>query len=523
MPTKKSDATDTGRAMPATDQDPAPDPQTSDPDPASETSEAIAPDPMTADPLASRDEHEPPGASADPVEPTDGAAERHPEIAAEATPVVEEAAPAEQGYDDGHDEDRGWSFPARALAFLLVLLGGAAVGVWAAPKLAPRLPAGMAPVAAWLTPGRAEAEAEIAALQARLDGEVAALNDRIAALPDAAALQGEAAGLVSTARTELGGEIDALRAAMAQAAGGDTTERVGRLETAVEGATAELASLKAQIASGAASLSDDAAAGIDTYRAELDGLKAEVGRLSGAVSGLGGRLDEVAASAEARVSEAQAQAAQVEETATAQRDLSAAQADLAQIRAALASGAPFEAPLDSLASNAGVSPPAGLAAAAASGVATPAALRTSFGDAAHEAIRASIAAGAGEGLVARSRAFLEAQVASRSLTPQEGATPDAVLSRVEDALRRDDRRRGADRGRAAAVRGARRDAGLDRDGQGAGRRRGGPCGAVGFDLDPQLTEGARCSGPCSRSSSFSPSPPGSRSARRGSSKLRARC
>ena len=47
-------------------------------------------------------------------------------------------------------------------------------------------------------------------------------------------------------------------------------------------------------------------------------------------------------------------------------------------------------------------------------------------------------ASAGEGLLGRSNAYLRAQVASRSLTPQEGLSPDAVLSRMEDDLRHDD-------------------------------------------------------------------------------------
>ena len=56
-------------------------------------------------------------------------------------------------------------------------------------------------------------------------------------------------------------------------------------------------------------------------------------------------------------------------------------------------------------------------------------------DAAHDAIRASIEAKSGDGILARSRAFLEAQIATRSLTPQEGSSADAVLSRMEEQLR----------------------------------------------------------------------------------------
>ncbi len=116
----------------------------------------------------------------------------------------------------------------------------------------------------------------------------------------------------------------------------------------------------------------------------------------------------------------------------------ATQSDVALIRAAIASGQPFAAPLKQLAGRPGVAVAPDLEAAAPGGVATMAELRDSFSDAAHAAIRASIVAGAGEGFFARSRAFLQAEVASRSLTPQQGNGPDAVLSRMEDKLRRDD-------------------------------------------------------------------------------------
>ena len=450
MPTKKSDTTPRGRATPRPDGEVEADPSPSD-EPRLDAEPIDSPTPDAAPPLFAET---PPAASDDAPADPPTASEPHPETAPEwrAEPVtsprpetVVEARPAyvaepveDEVHDDAQEEDRGWSFAARALGFLLVLLGGAALGIWGAPKLAPLLPSGLSPVAAWLTPGQTALEADIAALQARLDGEVSALNDRLAAVPDAASVQTETAASIASARTDLVGQIDALRTELAQPDRGDVDERLGRLETALDGASAELASFRDQIAAGTASLSGDAAASIDAYRAELDGLKAEVGRLSGAVSTLGGRVEEVAASAETRVTEAQAQAAQAQETAAAERDLSVAQADLVAIRAALASGQPFQQQLESLAASAQVTPPQSLTAVAATGVATPAALQTSFSDAAHQAIRASISASAGEGLMARSRAFLESQVAGRSLTPQSGATPDAVLSRAEDALRRDD-------------------------------------------------------------------------------------
>ena len=82
-------------------------------------------------------------------------------------------------------------------------------------------------------------------------------------------------------------------------------------------------------------------------------------------------------------------------------------------------------------------PPA-LAAGAQSGIPTLASLRDSFPDAAHAAIQASVLASAGDGVLARANAFVKAQVASRSLTPQPGNGTDAVLSRMEDKLRHDD-------------------------------------------------------------------------------------
>ncbi|MBP7242252.1 hypothetical protein [Amaricoccus sp.] len=353
------------------------------------------------------------------AEPADGS----PPAAAGPEPVVVD--------EEFHEE--GWSFAAKALATLLLLIVGAGIGVWAAPRIATLLPSGMSGVSAWLTPGASEAETRIAALQTEVEG----LRGQMAALPDASAMETRAEGAVAALRSEIAAQIDGVRQDLARPEAGDVGDRVGKLETALAGATTELATLKQQIESGASGLSADAAAGLDTYRAELQGLKAEVGRLSGSVSGLGARFDEANAAAEARASQAEQQAATVQENATAARDRAAALADIAAIRAALADGEPFQPAIDRLAA-AGVSVPQGLAGAAADGVETPAELRAGFGPAAHAAIRASIEAGANEGFIGRARAFLDAQIAGRSLAPREGMDPDAVLSRVEDALKRDD-------------------------------------------------------------------------------------
>ena len=60
-------------------------------------------------------------------------------------------------------------------------------------------------------------------------------------------------------------------------------------------------------------------------------------------------------------------------------------------------------------------------------------LKTAFPGLAHEALRASLRAEA-EGYTGKALAFMKSQVATRSLTPQEGNSTDAILSRIEAAL-----------------------------------------------------------------------------------------
>ncbi len=68
------------------------------------------------------------------------------------------------------------------------------------------------------------------------------------------------------------------------------------------------------------------------------------------------------------------------------------------------------------------------------GVPTLEALRAAFAPAARAALAASLKQTAGGSLWDRSLAFLRTQSGARSLTPREGADPDAVLSRAEAAL-----------------------------------------------------------------------------------------
>ncbi|MFO1208170.1 MAG: hypothetical protein U1E40_03000 [Amaricoccus sp.] len=410
-------------------------------EPATESAgEPAAPTESAEEPVMTESAEEP----AVPAEPVEEPAESAEEPVA-AAPVVREApaervVPAAAAVEthEEHEDEGGWSFAARALAALLLLIAGAALGIWGAPKLAPMLPSGLAPAAEWLTPGRSEAEAQVAALQARVDQGLSGMDARIADLAKPDDVDARIQAAVDAAGSQAQASIAALKATVDGLAGSDAAQQVAQLASALDGQKAELAALKDQISGAAAAtgqLNEDAVKKIDVYRAELDGLRGEFGSLQEKVAGFASRLDEVAASAQRQVETAKTQVSEIQTQANTALSAAEAQAAVAQIHAAMEGGQPFAAAVKQLGGPSGIAVPDGLSAAADAGVPTLAALRASFPDAAHDAIRASIEAKSGDGILARSRAFLEAQIATRSLTPQEGSSADAVLSRMEEQLR----------------------------------------------------------------------------------------
>jgi hypothetical protein len=139
----------------------------------------------------------------------------------------------------------------------------------------------------------------------------------------------------------------------------------------------------------------------------------------------------------AKVDEALARLATAEAEATARAEAAAEAAASAERSAALdalrrvaASGGPFEAEL------AAANDPALTAALGphAAGVAPVAALQADFPDLARAALELSRAANADQGWGARLMAFLAAQTGARPLTPQDGNSPEAILSRADFAV-----------------------------------------------------------------------------------------
>lgn len=224
------------------------------------------------------------------------------------------------------------------------------------------------------------------------------------------------------------------------------------LQATIDAQAADIAALKDQIAQLPAQTVDlapigDAVAQLDTRVLALEAAPSaapvDLTPLSDAVAKLQADLvalqasgpipanvTALAAEAEARLKEAQAQAAQMKAEAEALTQAATARAALGRLQNALDTGAPYSAILADLAQDV----PDALAAHAETGLPSPAMLQDSFPAAARAALEAAIRADMGETWTERATSFLRSQTGARSLTPQEGNDPDAILSRAEAAL-----------------------------------------------------------------------------------------
>lgn len=302
--------------------------------------------------------------------------------------------------------------PRRGPGFVALLLGGviaAGLGYGAA-------------YLGYLPEQSVDMETPLAGLSEALDGQTSALSalvDRtgtieaqIAALPDAP----EPVDL-----SPLGERIDALGAAIeanAQSLQG-LTDRVAYLESLPLG-TGDGADNSAAIAAAVAQMQ----AALQEQSAELAAQQAENAAMSA-------EIQDIAAAAEDRIAAAEARAEARVGGATAQ-------AALGQLRIAVATGAPFAGALADVAAGTGVEVPEALQAAAATGVPTLDHLQSAFPTAARAALPIAIRETAGEGTMNRVTAFLQSQIGGRSLEPQEGGSPDAILSRAEAAMQSGD-------------------------------------------------------------------------------------
>ncbi|MEL7206138.1 MAG: mitofilin family membrane protein, partial [Pseudomonadota bacterium] len=193
--------------------------------------------------------------------------------------------------------------------------------------------------------------------------------------------------------------------------------RILALETAVPAAGElasgdELAALRERIAEMMASA-----------EAQLNTARDEAAQISKAAEDA-----RLAAEAEVEAAKKAAAAREAELEAAAQR-----QESLISLKAAVEAGAPFDeivATLDNV--------PDVLMASAETGVSTVQSLQQSFPDIARTALAQSSTVSEDASPGERLSAFFQQRVNARSLTPQEGDSPDAILSRAEAILNQGD-------------------------------------------------------------------------------------
>ncbi|MCL5777259.1 hypothetical protein M1105_09695 [Limibaculum sp. FT325] len=354
-----------------------------------------------------------PGVNDEWREDTEPAAEVRGEPEPEPEPEPERPAPARDERDErevpDEEEEHGMGVAARMLVLLLVSIIGGVGALYAAPKLAPHVPAG---VARYLVPGEADAQARIdalgedlAATRARLDAVEAALSERAAqeavvgVAEAVTALEARISDL-ETATATLGNGLAALRDAPPAAA---PSVVAGETPEAVADALAALtARLDAVAATAGAAAPAEALAGL---RAELDAL---AGRVAAVETSRDGEL------------------AQLEQAVRA----SALERAIGALAERARTGQPFEAQLSEVEAISGETAPAPLAGAAAGGVPSTLELGRTMPDAARAALAADIRASAEPGLLGQLGAWARSQVIMRPTVAREGEDVASVLSRV---------------------------------------------------------------------------------------------
>lgn len=177
---------------------------------------------------------------------------------------------------------------------------------------------------------------------------------------------------------------------------------------------------------------------IAAYEREIERVKATIQTqrtaLEAEIVKQRGDMQNLAADQRAQIEQMLVDARAHESSAEKRAEAAAAKAALTQVVQALQSGAPFAPVLEEYTRLTGKTPPPALVAVSADGAPTLAALQEEFKPVARKALataRRVSDAPEDQGF----GGFLRAQLGARSLTPQEGTSPDAVLSRAEAALR----------------------------------------------------------------------------------------
>ncbi len=237
----------------------------------------------------------------------------------------------------------------------------------------------------------------------------------------------------NSALTELQNTVAAQGTAM-EAATAETQASIAATQEALEGEIAALSETDTALTAGIDGLNtrlDELTQGDgstklpDDVQILLNAQKEEISQLQATVAGM-------ADDAKAQMEAAAAQQETAEQAEARVKARGAAQ----EIRLALLSGEPFAEALDVVAP--AVEVPAALAAVAADGAPTSAEVSGAFPAAARAALSQAVREEAGDDTQSRLKLFFQDQLNARSLSPQEGDSADAVLSRAEAAVKAED-------------------------------------------------------------------------------------
>ncbi len=227
-------------------------------------------------------------------------------------------------------------------------------------------------------------------------------------------------------------------------------QRLGQQDAALEALKSDVASLPVPDQSGLKAALAQHNAAVTDLAGRLEAIENQIGALGGRLTALENRPAPAqspnAASAadiadlraaltdqKSQLETVAARMAEQDKIANADARATLRRAALTRVRTALDSGAGFAPALADL-EETGVTIPAGLRAVASTGVASLTQLQESFPDAARAALSAARKAQPETG-TGGFTAFLRDQLGARSLEPQAGNDPDAILSRVEAATR----------------------------------------------------------------------------------------
>ena len=303
------------------------------------------------------------------------------------------------------------NFSRYVVGIIFLLFIGGFIALFFGPKLAPIMPAGMAPIAKFISQGEASLSEKLEKLNSDLSKRLSLLEN--AKYPDFNKELKELSIVLNSQIMILSDRISIIDDQDISASLSNIKLRVSELSTQIDNLS--YASIDM--------LTQESKAGIRDHELVLIRLKSEIKTLSSKQDLLTQRINEMTF---AKI------VPNVKNIIIPDTDQITA---IDEIKSALKLGSEFVDALAAL-SKKGVKVPTALNEAR-NGVATLSLLKANFPAAARAGLKASIKQDSSPGLTGKIIGFLKSQVTIRSLDSQEGASTDAVLSRIQVALNND--------------------------------------------------------------------------------------